>query len=358
MKKVLFVLNIPSPYRVKFLNELAKSVDLFVIFERKYAIDRNNDWFNQQITFKYVYLKSFKYGKDKSMSLNFFKYIRDKYDHVFVGGYSSFTLVLIIFTLKILKRFFSIEFDGGIYRKQFFLLYYFKCFLFKLPSFIFSSSDDCDSFLYKYKVNKNKIIRYRFSTLYESELNYNQIYSKNFKPNNLLLLPKNKYRFLSVINNHYIKGLDILIYFLNNTNINFEIDIVNISKTNPLLLNMSVKTKLNTNIHEFIPNDKLKDFFSNADFFIFPTRGDVWGIVVYEALSFGTPVISTNKSLAALKFINSSNGFIINSLDPDEFKNQIEYYLSRFKALNLGNCYDSIINNTIENMVKDHLDII
>ena len=33
MKKVLFVTNIPSPYRVDFYNQLGKFVDLTVIFE-------------------------------------------------------------------------------------------------------------------------------------------------------------------------------------------------------------------------------------------------------------------------------------------------------------------------------------
>ena len=39
MKKVLFVTNIPSPYRVDFYNQLVKFVELTVIFEATGAQD-------------------------------------------------------------------------------------------------------------------------------------------------------------------------------------------------------------------------------------------------------------------------------------------------------------------------------
>ncbi|WP_041077414.1 hypothetical protein [Thermotoga caldifontis] len=42
--KVLFLTNIPSPYRVDFFEELGKYVDLTVLFERLHAKDRERDW--------------------------------------------------------------------------------------------------------------------------------------------------------------------------------------------------------------------------------------------------------------------------------------------------------------------------
>ena len=44
MKKVLFVTNIPSPYRVDFYNQLGKFVDLTVIFEATGAQDIRFDY--------------------------------------------------------------------------------------------------------------------------------------------------------------------------------------------------------------------------------------------------------------------------------------------------------------------------
>ena len=49
MKKVTFVTNIPSPYRLDFFNQLGLAVDLTVVFEaeRNYAL--NEKWYTGKI---------------------------------------------------------------------------------------------------------------------------------------------------------------------------------------------------------------------------------------------------------------------------------------------------------------------
>ena len=49
MKKVLFIVNIPSPYRVSFFNELGKYCDLTVLFEKR-ASDDANEWGSKNAT--------------------------------------------------------------------------------------------------------------------------------------------------------------------------------------------------------------------------------------------------------------------------------------------------------------------
>ena len=46
--KVLIVFNHPAPYKVKLFNELSKKLDLFVIFERKYAKDRPTNFYSEK----------------------------------------------------------------------------------------------------------------------------------------------------------------------------------------------------------------------------------------------------------------------------------------------------------------------
>ena len=45
--KVLFMANIPSPYRVDFFNELGKYCDLTVTFEGRTATDRY-EWYQDK----------------------------------------------------------------------------------------------------------------------------------------------------------------------------------------------------------------------------------------------------------------------------------------------------------------------
>ena len=57
--KVLFLTNIPSPYRVDFFNELGKLCELTVLFEREKATDREWDS-NNNINYEAIYLKGIK----------------------------------------------------------------------------------------------------------------------------------------------------------------------------------------------------------------------------------------------------------------------------------------------------------
>ena len=42
--KVLFLTNIPSPYRVDFFNQLGKYCELTVLYELGYATNRDKNW--------------------------------------------------------------------------------------------------------------------------------------------------------------------------------------------------------------------------------------------------------------------------------------------------------------------------
>ena len=55
--KVLFLVNIPAPYRIDFFNELGKYCDLTVLIESKSAEHRNNTWLQKKsIDFNSIYL--------------------------------------------------------------------------------------------------------------------------------------------------------------------------------------------------------------------------------------------------------------------------------------------------------------
>ena len=56
----------------------------------------------------------------------------------------------------------------------------------------------------------------------------------------------------------------------------------------------------------------LPQFYQQADFLCVPSRYDGWGLVVTEGLAAGVPVISTDRTGAALEFIeNRTNGWLI-----------------------------------------------
>ena len=78
--KILYLTNLPSPYRVEFFNELVRcGIDVTVLFERNNAQDRNEKWrSDEKILFQEIYLKSIKIGNESSLALDAIKYIKKK----------------------------------------------------------------------------------------------------------------------------------------------------------------------------------------------------------------------------------------------------------------------------------------
>lgn len=73
---------------------------------------------------------------------------------------------------------------------------------------------------------------------------------------------------------------------------------------------------------EFYPSqasDKIPCFYQSADYFVFPTLEDVWGLVVNESLWSGLPVLSSKYAGCAGELLPNEN--IFDPLNPEEFCN-------------------------------------
>ena len=76
--RVLIIFNHPAPYKVNAFNELAKLVDLTVLFERTKAKDRPDSFYaSNEYKFKYFFLKDGYFGREGSLSNNVKKYIKN-----------------------------------------------------------------------------------------------------------------------------------------------------------------------------------------------------------------------------------------------------------------------------------------
>ena len=101
--RVLYVTNIPSPYRVEFFNELSQYCELTVLYESRKASHRNKDWFSKT-TPKYneIVMKGINLGKNKVLRTEVRKYLKEfKDDVIVIGGYSTMTGMLAINYLKL-----------------------------------------------------------------------------------------------------------------------------------------------------------------------------------------------------------------------------------------------------------------
>ena len=92
-----------------------------------------------------------------------------------------------------------------------------------------------------------------------------------------------------------------------------------------------------------------------------PTREDIWGLVINEAMAYGLPIITTDNCLAGLELIkNEENGYII-PVNNTELLAQYANLLIDNKSLRdkiAANIRKKIQLYTLENMAKTHIDFL
>lgn len=341
---ILYITNLPSPYRVQYFNELAKFCNLKVVFERESASDRDERWKNnKQWLFDYIFLNGHKIKNDLSFSFRIKKYLNKQYDFIVFCNYSSPTEMIGIKYCQKRKIPYCIEADGAFFTKNRFKNRI-KRNLLKKAIICFSTCDNSDMYFSKLGVEKNRIFRYRFTSL-----NKNEILERN---NDNYQINNSKKTLLYVGQFIHRKGIDILLRACVDLSNEYRLILVG-GKLNDELIKMTKNLKCELIVEPFKTKEELEYYFKIADVFVLPTREDIWGLVVNEALSYGLPTITTSACNAGLELIKDGyNGFVITPNNVPELKKAISEI---FKFTLKNNCFESIKDYTIENMVLDHL---
>ena len=292
MKKVLYLTNIEVPYRVRFFNELAKSCDLTVLYERQRSATRNEAWAKSQATnYRVKYLHGIKIGGESAFSLGILKEILGGYDTVIVGCYNNPVQMLAILVMRLLRISYVLNLDGEIFLGE--------CgWKNRLKSFFISGAE-------KYLVageksaesvgkivGEKEVIPYYFSSLSDAELEAHRLSVQNIGRDSTIL----------VIGQYFdYKGMDIAL----------EVARMD-SSSRYKFVGMGSRTTLFSQEHEipenvelipFLAKEELEQEYRKCSMLVLPSRQECWGLVVNEAASFGMPIVSTWGSGAAVEFL-------------------------------------------------------
>lgn len=77
-----------------------------------------------------------------------------------------------------------------------------------------------------------------------------------------------------------------------------------------------------------LPHDQILSLMRTQDVFVFPSLFEGYGLVIAEAMSQGTPVITTTRTCGADFIENGENGWIIEPGDTQELVKKLEHILS------------------------------
>ncbi|MBD1847791.1 glycosyltransferase family 4 protein [Cyanobacteria bacterium FACHB-63] len=77
----------------------------------------------------------------------------------------------------------------------------------------------------------------------------------------------------------------------------------------------------------------LGSYFQAADAFVLPTLEDTWGMVVLEALLFGTPVLCSQWAGAAELITNGENGYVFDPYHPEQLAELMSYFVKNSEQI-------------------------
>ncbi len=315
MNKVLYITNIPSPYRVDFFNELGKSVDLTVLFEAKSARGITFNYDLERIRhFNAVFLCDGDMQKWKIdwKILLFLK--RGEYDRVVVTNYGFLTEAVAILTLQRRKIPYEMEIDGGIIRRENPLLHALKTRLVLGAARYWSTGDQTDAFYRHFGIPDEKIKRYPFTSVSERDLvNRPLTAEEKLEIRKGLEIPYER-MVLAVGQTIPRKGFDLLIRAASSFPDNTGVYIAGGEPPREWLGILDERSWKNIRFIPYLSKALLREYYRAADVFALPTREDVWGLVVNEAMAAALPVVTTNACGAGREMIqNGENGFLVPS---------------------------------------------
>lgn len=365
--KVLFVTNLPSPYRVDFFNELSKKCELTVVYERTSSSERDTAWKNEtQRSYKEIFCKAKTIGADKTFGFDLVRRVKKtEFDHLIISGYSSPSVILLILYCKRKKIPYFIETDGGFSKKGKGFSEKLKRYLIKGAKAIFTT---CEG-LKRYYLDigyRGPVYKYPLSSFSRNEI-FEDCASDEEKKRLRRELGMTEEKIVITVGrfsykNGYGKGYDRVLNaakILNDHSIGWYI--IGGEPTEEFVEKKEEMGLRSVHYVDFKKKDELKKYYRAADLFVLMTVGDVWGLVINEAMSCGLPIITTDRCVAGLEMVeNGENGYIIHVGDEKALAANASLILNddELRKNMSENNLKKVDYWTIENMADKHIEIL
>lgn len=357
---VLYLTNLPAPYRVDFFNELGKHCNLTVLYQRKSATDRTSGWMNKKAeTFREIYLDGIPLGSASALSFGAQKFLRDpSYDVRIIGGYSTPTETMAIAYMKRRNIPYILSVDGGFYNtEEPPFLKKLKTYLVTGATMYLSTGKNADDYLVYYGADPDRIMRYHFSSLFARDILITppSVQEKKILKQQLgirhdtmvlsvgRMLPSKRYDLVFEAAKRFPETAFVIVGGTDN------------AYYTALLSKSGVE---NVFFKDFLLYPELSGYYQAADVFLMPSDSDVWGMVLAEAAANGLPLIATDRCGAASDLVSSHiNGYVVPKGDITKICDGLSILLSSQdkRELFAKNSLSIIKEYHIENETFDHL---
>ena len=347
MKKIRVALvhNIISPYRVPVFNALAKKrdVDLTVFFLSESA--RNRQWntrlYKKHMHFKYKILNNtkiiFPFKEPVEYIINFtifHELAKKKYDVVITSGWADFACQIIPF-LKNVYHYKFILWAGSTKDEPSLQ----RTLTLPLVKKIVIAADHIVAYGSKakdYLISLGASTRKISSTVNAVDVAYFKKQAKLMKRQKLARVRK-QYSLLDVKRSVLYVG-----QFIERKNVEMLIKAMSLLKVpdvtlillgygprKKIYLQLAKKMDVDIRVINHVELENIPNIYSLSDVLVLPSREEVWGLVVNEAMAVGLPVIVSNKSGCINDLIfEGKNGFSFHHDNEKELAEKINLILT------------------------------
>lgn len=359
--RVLILTNIPSPYRVDFFNELGKLCDLTVVFERTASTERDESWKKYHTEhFTPVVLKGVKRGVANAFCPGVVKHLKKgRYDHIIVTNFASPTGMLAISWMRMKGIPYWLESDGGFAKDGSGAKEKIKRHFIKGAAGYFSTAQEHDRYYMQYGAKQERIRRYPFTSLFRRDILDEPVAAGDKAALRAKLGMTEEKILLAVGQFIRRKGFDVLIDAMATLPRDIGCYIVGGMPTQQYLEQVRGYGLENIHFVGFKQKQELADYYRAADLFVHPTREDIWGLVVNEAMAKGLPVITTERCIAGLELIRDpGDGAIVPVGDAERLAQEIIHVLARTGPENSGRILRNIAGYCVEEMARRHIELL
>lgn len=313
--RVLYLTNIEVPYRVRFFNELAKHCDLTVLYERGASANRDSAWAgSEKRAFRAQFLRGISVGNENAFSLGIFKWIFGGYDAIVVGCFNSPVQLLALLVMRLFRLPCFVNSDGEAFLSGNGMKAKVKRMLLSGAKGYFAAGEQSAKTMAE--ALKRTVTPYYFSSLSDGEVEANG--KSTCKRENVLLVVGQYFDY---------KGMDVaLAAAKKDPSIHYRF--VGMGKrTEQFLAEQMPEPLPNVEVIPFLQKQELACAYQTCAAVVLPSRQECWGLVINEAASFGTPIVSTWGSGAAVEFLaDAYPQFLANPGDAQDLYEKIRTF--------------------------------
>ena len=355
--KVCWLSNYFSPYKIKLLNEIGRVLDLSCVILPGNDGNRNSEW----VLPENVSFKTYIIGKGYSKLI---KKLAKENDILIDSMYITRYGIIARRAFKKCNKLAIMQADGGNVVDRGFFLNHLMGYLMNKHDFFLSTGYSTRRYFSYYGVSEKKVYDYRFSSLSDEDMkNHKEMAKHKNDYRKELGIETDRFIIINVGRPIKVKGFNILLDAYMKTNITDKIDLYIVGGEPQEDVKKIVEDNNLANVHfiGLLSTEELNKYYAASDMMAFTSRGDVWGLVVNEAMSFGLPVVSSDKNGAGIHF---------NSLDESVIMCELEdrgaYAKAILKLYSDKDFYEKqsrksleVINGyTIENGAQDIINIL